>query len=154
MSCPNFKHMLYGLPMIVSRTYKQMAQEYDEDFDDDLYGLLIQEDFSAAQDLAESFSGLLKYHTVSVEGGYYEGFQFYVEELYASQFDLDTSSAYCIDNDEAHYYFDECRSKALRNADAEKRKIERWLKDRAKNGFNHIVCRGAFSNGEAIYDFA
>lgn len=54
---------------------------------------------------------------------YYYGFQFWIEEKFSNYFDLDKSSEYCIDNDDAHYYFDMFRSQALRASDAEKRKI-------------------------------
>lgn len=158
MSCPNFEFMLYNMPMIASRTYGQMAKDYEEctgeEFDADLYAIYLQDDFNEAAALADGFSKDLNYHVVTVQSGHYDGFQFVVKERYADRFDLDASSRYCIDNEDAHYYFDECRSKALRRADAEKRKIERWLNERAKNGYNRLVCRGVFSNGEALYDFA
>ena len=75
----------------------------------------------------------------------------YVEK-YSNEFDLDKSSKYCIDNDDAKYYFDVYRSVALREADREKRKIAKWLESLAKNGdFEILVCVGRFSNGEAVY---
>lgn len=46
------------------------------------------------------------------------------------------------------------RSQALRAADAEKRKIAKWLEKFQENGFEILVCTAKFSNGEAIYSRA
>ena len=64
---------------------------------------------------------------------------------------LDKNSRDCIDNEDAHYYFDMIRSQALRKADAEKRKIKKWLLNMRNQGFNLVHMTGMFSNGEATY---
>lgn len=151
MSAPNFKSMLYGMPMVCGRTYGQMAEDYEGEFTPDDYAFESQMEYEEAARMAEEFTENLKYHDVTVEGGYYESFQFYVQEKYDARFDLDKSSCYCIDNEDAHYYFDVCRSVAIREADREKRKIERWLESLANCGFNIVVCTARFSNGEAQY---
>ena len=134
---------------MATANFKRM--EYGEEYTEFMYEMDIEDEFNCAKELAEEFTENLIFHDVTVEGGYYQGFQFYVEEKYTKYFDLDKNSEYCIDNDDAHYYFDMCRSKALRAADAEKRKIEKWLNNLAANGFEKLVCIARFSNGEAIY---
>ncbi len=155
MATANFRRMKYGMPMICGRTYGQMAAEYlkecGEEISDFEIELQEQDDFNYATELAEEFTSGLTFHKVTSVGGYYTSFQFYVEEVYSNYFDLDKESEYCISNEDAHYYFDMCRSKALRAADAEKRKIEKWLHSLAENGYNEVVCTAMFSNGEANY---
>ena len=107
--------------------------------------------YRSAREMAENFTAGLKFHTVTVLPGYYEGFQFWVEEKHSDYFDLDRESEYCIDNEYARYYFDTCRSKALRAAEAEKRRIIRWLVALDGKGFDILVCKGVFSNGIAVY---
>ena len=137
MATANFRIMEYGMPMV----YGGMN---DDEFENEF-------EFEEAERLAENFTENLMFHDVRIESGYYGGFQFYVEERYSNYFDLDKDSEYCIDNEDAHYYFDMCRSKAIRAADAEKRKIERWLESLVNEGFVILVCTARFSNGEAHY---
>lgn len=95
----------------------------------------------------------MKFHVISLKDGYYDGFQFWVDEKYNNLFDLHKSSRYCLDNDEAQYHFGMCRSLVLRKADAEKRKIAKLLGKLAKSYeyLYQLGCAGVFSNGEAIY---
>ena len=157
MSMPNFQRMNFGMPMIVGRTYDQMARKYEQEFgegyDEDQFFLDEQQMAEDAVELAMEFSNKLTFHTVIVEPGHYTGFQFVVNEKYGNQFDLDKASDYCIDNDDAHYFFDMCRSEAIRRADAEKRKIKRWLNGLLVFGYNRISCIDVFSSGEAVYAF-
>lgn len=142
MSCPNFKPMLYGLPLIVGAIDSEDAAQDYWDFED-------------AQLYAKEFSENLMFHNVEVCSGYYCGFQFYVQEKYHDMFDLSKDSEYCIDNDDAHYYFDMCRSAAIRKADVEKRKISAWLNSMAEGcNYEKMVLVAMFSNGEAIYERA
>ena len=157
MATANFKRMEYGMPLVTGgmNDFEEMKsayeQEYGEEYTEFMYEMDIEEEFNYAKELAEEFTENLIFHDVTVKSGYYQGFQFYVEEKYTKYFDLDKNSEYCIENDDAHYYFDMCRSKALRAADAEKRKIEKWLNNLAANGFEKLVCIARCSNGEAIY---
>ena len=144
MSTANFRDMEYGMPMVCGG-----FTEYDEETGDYFYD---EWESREAERLAEEFTDSLVFHNVTIEGGYYDGFQFWIEEKYSGQFDLDKDSEYCIDNEDAHYYFDMCRSKAIRAADAEKRKIAKWLeKVAAENGYSILVVTARFSNGETIY---
>lgn len=155
MSTANFQNMEYDMPMICGRTFQQVADDckinYGEELSEEEFYFCEQEDYEKAKELSENFTSDLMFHNITVISGYYSGFQFYVEEKFNAYFDLDKNSEYCIDNDDAYYYFDMCRSKALRAAEAEKRKIKRWLHKLTENGFNEIVCTARFSNGEACY---
>ena len=140
MSTPNFRDMEYNMPLVCGGLHDdKFENEYE--YDDAII-------------LAENFTSELKFHNIRIEGGYYYGFQFFVEERYRNYFDLKKESRYCIDNEDAHYYFDMFRSQALRAADAEKRKITRWLEKLQEKGFEILVCIGKFSNGEALYSRA
>ena len=155
MSCPNFATMKYDMPLICGKTFYQMAEEYKREFNEELTDEIFyaEENFQAedAQRMAEEFTKSLDFHNVTVESGHYTSFQFYVEEKYSGYFDLDKNSKYCLDNSDAHYYFDMYRSQVLRKAEAEKRKIKKWLLDMRNQGFNLVYITGMFSNGEATY---
>lgn len=156
MSTANFKAMNFGMPMIIGRTIRQLAEYYDQVYgevlDDDMICIYEQDDFDEASELAESFSSGLTFHTVEVIGGYYSGFQFFVKEKYERMFDLDMKSEFCIENDDAHDYFGMCRSAAIRKANAEKRRIEKWLNQLAGNGYNKVGGYTSFSDGSVIYE--
>lgn len=158
MSRPNFLHMKYDMPLISGKTFEQAAEEYLKDYGEEMTEEIfqIEEQFMMedAEQLAEQFTESLKFHTVSVEAGYYMSYQFYVEERYNDLFDLEKSSDYCLDNEDARYYFDMCRSEVIRRADSEKRRIRKWLNSLRNNGFNLVHCMGRFSNGEAVYSIA
>ena len=159
MSTPNFRSMLYGMPMVCGgmEDFDDLKTAFEEDYGEEYtimqYQLDMEDEYENAAFLAKEFSENLIFHDVTVESGYYSGFQFFVEEKYSGQFDLDRDSRFCIDNEDAHYYFDLCRSRAIRAADAEKRKITRWLENLAANsGYEVLVCTARFSNGEAFYE--
>lgn len=157
MSTANFRSMEYGMPMVCGGMfdYDEMAKGYKEEtgeeYSEDLFEWELQDEYKRAERLAQLFTENLMFHDVTIESGYYQGFQFYVEEKYSNYFDLDKKSEYCIDNEDAHYYFDMCRSKAIRAADTEKRKIARWLESLVNEDFDILVCVARFSNGEAAY---
>lgn len=140
MARPNFEPMRFGMPLVCGG----LECEGWWDFED----MCVE-----AEHLTEEFNEGLTYHRVNVSGGYYSGFQFVVEEIHGRQFDLSKDSKYCIDNEDAWYHFGKCRSRVLREADAEKRKIRKWLEKVAVDyGYDILVCVGVFSNGEALYE--
>lgn len=97
--------------------------------------------------LMEDFNDSLTFHELTFKSGYYSGIQLYVEEKEENPHELD--------NDDCHYYYDMCRSKAIRKYDSEVRKINRWMdKIATQYGWKELNCVGIFSNGEAIYEFA
>lgn len=156
MSTPNFEFMKYGMPLIVADTdFDKMKEEFEEEYHDEYTEDIYYDDLSwianNMQHDADRLNENLKYHTIEVKDGYYAGLQFTVHEIYENAFDLSKDSPYCLDNDDAHYYFDKCRSIVLREAEAEKRKIRKALKHLKDNGYIELSCDGVFSNGEAVY---
>lgn len=161
MSCPNFMSMKYDMPMICSPTYYQLKDIFDrfyaedgEEYDIAQYECDLNLYACQAELLAADMNKTLRFHNVTIESGHYDGFQFFVSEKHEDRFDLDAKSKYCIDNDDAKYYFDMCRSEALQRSASEKRRITRWLKSLVEYDFNIVECVDIFSNGEAIYNIA
>lgn len=95
----------------------------------------------------------LAFFQVGLESGYYVGVQFTVglkKTYYGNALDPEE-----MDNEDAHYYYDCCRSVMLRKYERERRKLGKKLAQLAEDfGFEEIVCIGHFSNGEAIYERA
>lgn len=104
--------------------------------------------YSNVEEVVDEFNEDLLFFKVSLKSGYYEGVQFYVEDKedfgkYMNEFT----------NDDCHYYFDVCRSVAIRKYYSEINKINRWLKKTAKEwGFIQLSVVARFSNGETIYE--
>lgn len=91
----------------------------------------------------------LSFFEVGLQSGYYVGVQFDVNFKMRWGCELDPEE---LDNEDAHYYFDCCRSVMLRKYERERRKLAKKLKELADSyGFEEIVCVGVFSNGEAVY---
>ena len=95
----------------------------------------------------------LLFHEITIQSGYYEGLQLYVELNNAADHAgfTDAGPEY-LDNYNAQYYFDLCRSVAIRKYEAEKRKINKIL---AKIGraysMDKLAIYARFSNGETWY---
>ena len=132
------------MPLIVMVDFDDEDGNFDE--------FMAEDEFDFASELAENFSAGLTFYNVGVESGYYTGFQFTVTGKYDREFDLDKNSPYCIDNDDAHCYFDMCRSAVLRKAEAEQRKIRKWLTGLKDDGYTELCLANVFSNGEGIYE--
>lgn len=91
----------------------------------------------------------LAFFQVGLESGYYVGVQFDVNFKMRWGCELDPEE---LDNEDAHFCFDCCRSEMLRRYQRERRKLGKKLKELAEfHGFEEIVCIGRFSNGEAVY---
>ena len=145
--------MKYDMPLIIADTdYYQMKEDYEKEFNEEYTEDMFEDDCYYIADnmrrLAENFTKTLNYHTVDIQDGYYSGIQFIVYENNECLFDLSKDG---ISNEDAQYYYGECRSKVIRKADAEKRKIYKWLKSMKDYGYLELSCDGVFSNGEAVY---
>lgn len=106
-----------------------------------------------AEDDLRKLSEELEFFTVRLESGYYSGVQFDVD------WKKDIRGWGCagdpeeLDNDDAHFYFDCCRSEMLRRYQRERRKVAKRLAELGDfHGFEPICCVGRFSNGEAVYE--
>ena len=126
---------------------------YDEDLDNTLdedeaiakYNSGVISVFEAGTHLAKEFNKELIFHDIEIECGYYTGIQTYIKNYY--------NDIEYFDNDDCHYHFNMCRSKALRKYKAEVKRINKRLLPKFKTelGFEQIKLVGVFSNGEAIY---
>lgn len=162
MSAPNF-YTMDDFPLFVRdftedtkrctccRLIQDPANEVCEDCGDELEDYLYYDDFEAehvckaVEDDMDDINRDLLFHRLSLRSGYYTGVQFYVDV----EHDLD---AYEYDNEDCHYYFDCCRSEAIRKFHRESNKVNRMLKQLAKmHGFEQLVCTAIMSNGEAMY---
>lgn len=120
-----------------------------EEFDE-LAEMFFYEDIF--RDLEEINRGLL-FHEISIESGYYDGLQLYVTLNNAADHAgfTDAGPEY-LDNESAQYYFDLCRSAAIRKYEAEQRKINKILaKTGRAYGMDKLAIYARFSNGETWY---
>lgn len=110
---------------------------------DDLDTRLIYEE--AVSDLRSVAEGL-DFFTLDVKDGYYTGLQFDVDWKGRIGDPED------LDNEDAHYFFDCCRSEMLRRYQRERRKLGKKLEELAEfYGFEAYGVAARFSNGETIY---
>ena len=158
MSMPNFNTMrnfpLYVRDFVSEVDYYPACNTYGEDGVCPICGATTERkaylDEVAAFEFVEEMetrlndaNAKLEFHSISTMGGKYYGVQFYVEEKH-------DPNEY--DNDDCHYYFDVCRSVAIRRYNSEINKINRILKMLAKEyGFDEVYCSAVFGNGEAVY---
>ena len=125
---------------------------YDVDFENELqYELDMEDGYLNAKALAKRLSEDLMFYELTIKGGYYSGIQIFVKPIKWADYYYEIDD---LDNEDSHYYFDMCRSKALRKHQAEVNKINKKLLPLFEKelGFDHIRCIGVFSNGEAVYE--
>ena len=126
---------------ILEKSYNETMDLWMEDFYNDIF-----HGYDGFKDKMEDFNDSLTFHELQFKSGYYDGVQIYVEEK---------ENPHELDNEDCQYYYDMCRSKAIRKYDSEVRKINRWMEKVAPEyGWRELHCLGIFSNGEAIYEYA
>lgn len=127
---------------ILEKSYNETMQFWNETFYDDILN-----GYDGFKGKMEEFNDTLTFHEIVFKSGYYDGVQLYVEEKEENPHELD--------NEDCRYYYDMCRSQAIRKYDAEIHKINRWMEKVAPEyGWRELHCLGIFSNGEAIYQYA
>ena len=126
---------------ILEESYNHAMKLWEEDFYHEIhYG------YDGFNEVMEKFNADLTFHKLKIKSGYYDGVQIYVEEM---------ENPHELDNDDCRYYYDMCRSQAVRKYDAEIRKINKWLdKTAVEYEWRKLNCLGVFSNGEAVYQYA
>ena len=139
MSTPNF----------YNDSYFDLYVAADEDCD-------FIDDSSLSEALREAEKKLnreLLFFDVSLKSGYYEGVQLFIEE---NQNCKNYGNPEEQDNEGCRYFWDLCRSKAIRSYKSEKKWINRELLPFVAKylGMRKLLCRGVFSNGEAVYEWA
>lgn len=164
MSTANFRTMkefpLYVLPDAVSLVCPVCGEPWEDETNDECPVCGCQEGPEAVRDewedeyitsqltaAMDDLNSELTFFRVSLESGYYEGVQFYVDEPESPPQELD--------NEDCRYNWDLCRSVAIRKRKAERRKVIRWMDRTAGEwGMEQLVCTARFSNGEAMYERA
>lgn len=154
-TCNYISQKDFDLYIIEYEASEEYIKEYEEinecEFDIEWDSEIFYEDiYREAERLANKLNEELMFYQIEIRSGYYCGLQTIVQgtDWYDSYYDIEDVS-----NDDCHYYFDMCRSKAIRKHNAEVNKINKKLLPLFKNelGFDHIRCIGVFSNGEAVY---
>lgn len=126
---------------ILEKAYNETMETWHEFFYQDIF-----DGADGFKTLMENLNNSLFFHEVQFESGHYTGVQLYVEEK---------ENPHELDNEDCRYYYDMCRSQAIRKYDAEIRKINKWMEKVATEyGWRKLHCLGIFSNGEAIYQYA
>ena len=126
---------------ILEESYNHAMHMWEEDFYYDIF-----HGHDGFKKVMEEFNNELTFHELTFKSGYYDGVQLFVEEK---------DNPHELDNEDCNYYYDMCRSKAIRKYDAEIRKINKWMdKVAVQYGWRELHCLGIFSNGEAIYQYA
>lgn len=168
MGAPNFNNNQLGFPLYVhDNIYAKVCPEcgaWNDAGEDTCYecGVSLADAMERYDDVQEEWlcdevksrmdeiNKELTFFQVGLESGYYVGVQFDVNFKMRWGCELDPEE---LDNEDAHYYFDCCRSEMLRRYQRERRKLGKKLKELADyHGFEEIVCVGRFSNGEAVYE--
>lgn len=127
---------------ILEKAYNEAMETWHEFFYQDIF-----DGADGFKTLMKNLNDSLFFHEVRFKSGYYDGIQLYVEEKAVNPHELD--------NEDCRYYYDMCRSQAIRKYDAEIRKINKWMEKTAvEYGWRKLNCLGIFSNGEAIYQYA
>jgi hypothetical protein len=126
---------------ILEESYESTMRFWEETFYEDIYN-----GYDGFKTIMEDFNDTLTFHELKFYSGYYTGVQIFVEEK---------ENPHELDNEDCNYYYDMCRSKAIRKYDAEVRKINKWMdKVAVQYGWQELICLGVFSNGEAVYKYA
>ena len=124
----------------------EKSYEKDMNFECEMFYEDIFNGYDGFKDVMEDFSDTLMFHELEITSGYYDGVQIYVAEK---------ENPYELDNEDCHYYFDMCRSKAIRKYDTEINKINRWFeKVASQHGWRELYVVARFSNGETWYNYA
>lgn len=107
--------------------------------------------YNEAKWLATSLNNELTFYKIIITEGYYVGLQTFIQ---GTEWQIQTECFEELSNEDCHYYFGMCRSKAIRKHKVEVNKINKKLLPlfKKKLNFDHIRCIGVFSNGEAIYE--
>ena len=123
----------------------KIEPEYDE--------ITAQIFFDELENRVQEENDHLKFFEISVKSGYYDGLQLYVDLTQAADNAgfTDNGPEY-LENDDAHYYFDMCRSKCIRAYESEKRKVNKILAIiGGAYGLDKLGIFARFSNGETWY---
>ena len=139
MATANFETMKYDMPLIVGGFYDENAPDWEwQSYED---AKCIKEDLA-------DFNDTLKHFEVGIEAGYYDGYQFTVEQTdeYWDYEDLPTMT-----DDDADYYYGDTVENIRNEFEQDLKNIKEYLYNLKANGFKELIKVAQFSNGEAMY---
>lgn len=121
------------------------AENYDCSLDLEMFYDDIQSEFEyVSKALAKKLRKPLQYHEIVLKSGYYAGVQLFVNEI--------NENPHNLGNEDTHYYYGMCRSKAIKEYEADIQRARKLMEMIAKElHFVRLGCIGIFSNGEAVY---
>ena len=139
MATANFGTMKYDMPLIVGGFYDENDPEWEWHSYEEVECI--------KEDLAD-FNDTLKHFEVGIESGYYDGFQFTVEQTdeYWDYEDLPTMT-----DDDADYYYGDTVENIRKEFEQDLKNIKEYLYNLKSNGFKELIKVAQFSNGEARY---
>ena len=139
MATANFGTMKYDMPLIVGGFYDENDPEWEWHSYEEVECI--------KEDLAD-FNDTLKHFEVGIESGYYDGFQFTVEQTdeYWDYEDLPTMT-----DDDADYYYGDTVENIRKEFEQDLKNIKEYLYNLKSNGFKELIKVAQFSNGEAMY---
>ena len=139
MATANFETMKYDMPLIVGGFY----DENDPDCQWQSY-----EEVERIKENLADFNDTLKHFELGIESGYYDGFQFTVEQTdeYWDYEDLPTMT-----DDDADYYYGDTVENIRKEFEQDLKNIKEYLYNLKANGFKELIKVAQFSNGEAMY---
>ncbi len=94
----------------------------------------------------------LSFFKMKIQGGYYDGLQAIIESNieYLAAEDIANGN---FSNEDSRYFWNLCRSIAIRKIKTEINKINRELARLKDYGFKEFIKTGQFSNGEGLYQY-
>lgn len=126
---------------ILEKAYNNDMEFWMETFYEDIF-----DGADGFKEVMEELNNDLIFHSMEFKSGYYAGVQLYINTM---------ENPHELDNEDCKYYYDMCRSQAIRKYEAEIRKINKWMEKVAvQYGWKKLNCLGVFSNGEAVYQYA
>ena len=139
MATANCETMKYDMPLIVGG--------FRDENDPDWEWHNCEEVECIKEDLAD-FNDTLKHFEVGIESGYYDGFQFTVEQTdeYWDYEDLPTMT-----DDDADYYYGDTVENIRKEFEQDLKNIKEYLYNLKANGVKELIKVAQFSNGEAMY---
>lgn len=159
MSTPNFnqtKLNKFELPLIVGgmgNDFETRKNEFEsENGDEYTENQYFTETSFEAEMLSEdlkTFNNGLKHFELTIEPGYYQGWQYDINEIDGYN---DYESIQDIDDENADYYYGVSAKEIKAEFDNELEQIREYLKSEINSPYRiKLNCMGIFSNGEAIY---
>ena len=139
MATANFGTMKYDMPLIVGGFYDENDPDWEWNNHEEVECI--------KEDLAD-FNDTLKHFEVGIESGYYDGYQFTVEQSdeYWDYEDLPTMT-----DDDADYYYGDTVENIRKEFEQDLKNIKEYLYNLKANGFKELIKVAQFSNGEAMY---